>query len=387
MRNIAFLISAGLSLVLVLNCAAGKTMKNFQSEFIRSDKGKLVVGDDSREIFLRGINFSPPLTSKPDENDYKNVTNINMNAVRLHLSDRYFDDTSAKNESKKSVWEWLDEHIKLAKKYDIFLILQLSDIEGAQFVPVKGVPYDYRIWEDKKLQKKFISFWKEISKRYKDEPQIAGYGLFLEPVCSKTADQWKNLADETIKQIRQYDRNHVIFVERIYGEHKKRREVAQIELPVDKAFFLVNDDNVVYEFYFFERDEYTHQFAPWRPEPEIKKSRAYPDNEYEIIYLEENGTKKSFPFNKKYLEFYLQKQLEFGKKHKVPMSVWGFGALKTCFQDTRGGLTWLKDVIELFNENKLHWTFYVYEDENFGTVADEGIKNILRDLSGNPTGS
>jgi aryl-phospho-beta-D-glucosidase BglC (GH1 family) len=379
MKKIIFFIPATLSVALILYSTGGNHMNINKSEFIRRDNDRLVVGKDDEEIFLRGINISSSKASKPDESVYKDVAGMNMNVVRLHLSYRFFYDAGPTNEYKESAWVWLNEHIKFAKKYEIFLILQLSNIEGAQFVPVKGVPYVYRIWEDKQCQNNFSSLWQEIAKRYKDERQIAGYGLFLEPVCSKSVDQWKRLADDTIIKIREVDMNHVIFIERAYGENETRREVSKIELPIDKAFFLVNDDNVVYEFYFFERDEFTHQFAPWRPEPEIQKRLAYPDNEYEIIYQEEKGLKKSFPFDKNYLDFYVQRQLEFGKEHKVPMSVWGFGALKTCFQNNRGGYTWLKDAVDLFNEHRLHWTFYVYENEQFGTIADEKIKKILRD--------
>ena len=37
-----------------------------------------------------------------------------------------------------------------------------------------------------------------------------------------------------------------------------------LDLSPERAFFLVADPNVIYQFYFFERDEYTHQHAPWR---------------------------------------------------------------------------------------------------------------------------
>jgi hypothetical protein len=77
---------------------------------------------------------------------------MNMNVVRLSLSHNFFYNPNSPNEYKETVWEWLDEHIRIAQKYNVYLILQLGDVEGAQFIPVKGVPYDYRIWEDAQLQ-------------------------------------------------------------------------------------------------------------------------------------------------------------------------------------------------------------------------------------------
>jgi len=365
-----------MSALLILCCGAYGEITSRNKDFIKRLNNKLVIGEENKEIFLRGINLSPSVSNKPDENAYKYIADIKMNVIRIHLRYRFFYNPDSPNNYKESVWEWLNEHIKLAQKYQVYLIFQLTEVEGAQFVPIKGYPFDYAIWEDDQLQSNFTSLWREIADRYKHERQVIGYSLFCEPVCSKTVDQWKKLANETIKAIRQVDKNHIIFIERIYGENEIRREVSKIELPIDKAFFLVDDDNVVYEFYFFERDEYTHQFAPWRPEPELLQSISYPDSNRTIIYEEENGAKETFRFTKEYLEFYLHKQMEFGKKYNVPMFVWGFGALKNVYRN-KGGLTWLEDVVDLYNKNDLHYTLWVYRDEYCGISDNEEVKKIL----------
>lgn len=379
MKKIVFLILLCMSSVYIFYCVDFKNKNTSNMDFIKRVDDKLVVGKDNKEILLRGICFCPSGPSKPNENDYQDVVSMNMNVVRLVLSYRLFYDSHSPNIYRESAWEWLNEHIKLAQKYQVYLILQLIEIEGAQFVPVKDYPFDYRIWEDDQLQNNFTSLWREIADRYKHERQIIGYSLFCEPVCSKTVDQWKKLANKTIKEIRKVDENHIIFIERIYGEDEIRREVSKIELPIDKAFFLVDDENVVYEFYFFERDEYTHQFAPYRPEPELQKSITYPDNNMTIIYQEENGAKETFRFNKEYLEFYLRKQIEFGKKYNVPMFVWSFGGLKNIYEN-KGGLTWLKDVIDLYNKHDLHYTLWVYRDENFGIFGINDNKEVKKIL-------
>ena len=378
MKKIVFLILLCISPMNILYCGDFKNINIGNKDFIRRVNNKLVVGEDNKEIFLRGIVFMPSHPSTPDENDYADVVAMNMNVVRLILSYRMFYDPDSPTNYREYAWKWLDEHIRLAKKNQVYLILQLMEIQGAQFVPVRGVPFDYSIWEDDQLQKNFKYLWSEIADRYKNERQIAGFSLFAEPVCSKTVDQWSKLATETIKEIRKKDKNHIIFIERIYGENQKRREISKIELPIEKAFFLLDDDNVVYEFYFFERDEYTHQFAPWRPEPELQKNVTYPDTSMTVIYQEENGTKNTFRFDKEYLDFYLHKQIEFGKKHDVPMFVWGFGLMKTCFQNNKGGLAWLKDVIDLYNDNNLHWTLSSYHDPYFGINDNEEIKKVLK---------
>ncbi len=174
------------------------------------------------------------------------------------------------------------------------------------------------------------------------------------------------------------DGNHLLFVDRIYGEHAERREVTGTELPPERAFHLVDDDNVVYEFYFFERDEYTHQFAPWRPEPEIARERRYPDPAAVIEYREGERPPRSFAFDREYLRFHLDRQLELRTTQGVPMAVWGFGLNRECLERRRGGLEWLGDVIALFEEAELGWTLLAYRDAFFGIADNPEAKALLR---------
>jgi len=344
------------------------------NDFIRRYGAKLVVGQNNEEIILRGMGLS----DLPDEETYQDIANLDMNVIRIMLDYYSFYDPGSPLTYKSKVWEWINEHIKLANKYNMYLILQMGSIEGAQFVPVIDYPYDYSIWSDKQKQNNFKNLWKEIAERYKNENIIAGYSLFLEPVCSESVDQWKKLANETILEIRSVDKNHLILVERIYGENKLRREIANFEISTDRAFFLVNDDNVAYEFYFFERDSYTHQFAPWRPEPSLRKSLKYPDDDMIILYQDDTGYKTAFTFNKDYIKFYIRKQIEFGKKHNVPMFLWGFGTAKMTFNNNRGGAVWITDVTEVLNNNSIHWTYWQYENTYFGISDIEEAKDILK---------
>jgi len=98
-----------------------------------------------------------------------------------------------------------------------------------------------------------------------------------------------------------------------------------VDLNPERSFFLIPDSNVVYQFYFFERDEYTHQHAPWREDRDA--DLRYPAPKFEIVYREAlNDRGRILLFDRNYLSFYLTRQLDFGRKHKMPMFVWDFGA-------------------------------------------------------------
>jgi hypothetical protein len=89
-----------------------------------------------------------------------------------------------------------------------------------------------------------------------------------------------------------------------------------------------------------------------------------------------NGRVRVFPFDKNYLRFYLEQQLEFGAKHKVPMFVWSFGLMKNCFQG-EGGLEWLRDTTSLFREHNVDWSFGPYRDDDSGVSGNPEALRIL----------
>ena len=89
-----------------------------------------------------------------------------------------------------------------------------------------------------------------------------------------------------------------------------------------------------------------------------------------------NGRVRVFPFDKNYLRFYLEQQLEFGARHKVPMFVWSFGLMKNCFQG-QGGLEWLRDTTPLFREHNVDWSFGPYRDNDSGVGDNPEALQVL----------
>jgi endoglucanase len=331
-------------------------------DFIRVE-GQRLVGPDGNDFRIRGMTAGST-AADPIEKDYEEFARSKFNAVTVFLSYRRFHTEDAPDKYIGVGWKRVDEHLALARKYGLRTILQMLLVEGAQFVPNKGEAFDYRIWVQPELQERFIRLWEAIAQRYKDEPQILGYGIFCEPVTSGTRQQWIDLANRTVARIRQIDKNHILFIERLYGEFGTRREMAGLDLAPERAFFVVPDTNVVYQFYFFERDEYTHQHAPWREDRDF--NLQYPDAQFQIVYREAiNDRGQVFRFDKNYLKFYIERQLEFGAKHKVPMFVWSFGLMKNCFTG-KGGFRWLEDTKSLFDTHKLAWSFAPYRDDDIG---------------------
>ncbi|MDJ0663964.1 MAG: cellulase family glycosylhydrolase [Acidimicrobiia bacterium] len=343
--------------------------------FLQTDGTRIVCGDSGEGVVLRGIAMERFEFPVPDETTYRRLTDLGLNSVRLVFSYRDFYDSSAPTTYKAEIWDWIDAHVEQARRHGLWVILHDLEVEGSQPVPISGVPLDGSIWHDAELQDRFLGLWRTIAERYRNESQIAGFSLFFEPVPSEGLEQWRSLAQRAIETIRALDPHHLIFVERIYGELGQRRELTGLDFAPDKAFPLVDDPNVVAEFYYFERDEYTHQFAPWRED--LQQERFYPHDSWMIRYRETTGFERTLPFTREYLEFYLDRQLEFGRDHGLPMSIWGFGAMAQCFENNRGGLQWYRDVMDILNDRKVNWTLWGFVDDQFGVAGNPEVETVI----------
>jgi len=279
---VAFLVVSGAAPTSHAQKQTGPVSQPGPGGFVHVE-GQRLVGAAGTDFKIRSIGVGS-LRREAVEKDYADIAAMNLNSVTVTLDYRDFYTSGQADKYVAPGWRRLNQHLTLARKYRLYVILQMCGIEGAQFIPLKDTAFDYRIWVEPDLQNRFLNLWQEIAKRYHDETQIIGYGIFCEPVTSGTRKQWIDLANKAVVRIRMVDKNHILFIERMYGEFGTRREISGIDFSAERSFFLLPDDNVVYQFYFFERDEYTHQQAPWREDRD--RPLAYPDESFEIVYRE-----------------------------------------------------------------------------------------------------
>ena len=56
----------------------------------------------------------------------------------------------------------------------------------------------------------------------------------------------------------------------------------------------------------------------------------------------------------------INKWIEFSSKNSVPISLFEFGLIKTCYEDDNGGEFWLGDVLDICKQNSIHWSYWNY---------------------------
>jgi len=219
-------------------------------------QGTQITDADKNPVYLQGIAFSNFIwsnTSYPEvhhtEIDYQRTKDMGMNVIRFYMNYRYFEDDTNPYTYKQSGWDWLDENIAWAKKYNIYLILNMHAPQGGYQSAGEGDA----LWDDVENQNRLAALWKAIAERYKDEVQIAGYGPVNEPVPNNSVDQWTQLAQKLINEIRSVDKHHLLFIE--------RANYVKGNPPVDENlnFPKVTGKNIVYEFHGYDPFTYTHQ--------------------------------------------------------------------------------------------------------------------------------
>lgn len=214
---------------------------------------------DSREFDLLNSNHH-------SEKDFERVKTLGFNSIRFAFNGNWYRD------NPQHFWAWLDRNVALARKYDLMLVLDLHSPIGGFWLDPTSPKLDFGLWDDPALQQENVDLWQAIAKRYRDEPHIAAYDVLNEPVTNdSTGDKWRLLAERLVAAIREVDDNHLIIIERLYGVNGK---YGTKNIP---SQFLVKDNNVMYDFHFYEPLEYTHQFASWVARP-LTDGGHYPDS-------------------------------------------------------------------------------------------------------------
>lgn len=221
--------------------------------------GTQIIAPDGQPLQLQGIAFGNEVWTDTEipithhrEIDFLRVKNMGMNVIRFYLNYKTFESDNHPYQYKQSGWNWLDLNISWAEKHGIYLILNMHVPQGGFQSQGNGDA----LWNNQENQNRLAALWQAIADRYKEEPQIIGYGLINEPVPTNHISQWQQLAERLSTQIRVVDQNHLLFVERA-NFVKGQAETEAYNFPT------INDPNVVYEFHLYDPIRYTHQLFPW----------------------------------------------------------------------------------------------------------------------------
>jgi endoglucanase len=349
-------------------------------DFLRTDKTKIVSGD-GKPVQLKGVNlggwlmmeayilYAPNFPEKTfkkkfaealgekaltsfekeyrehfiTEADIENISQLGFNCIRVPFNGRLIEKTPYGYDQKGV--GYLDRVIEWAKRYKVWVILDLHAAPGAQNHDWHGDSEGKaELWTKKENQERTLALWAFLADRYKNEESVAGYDLLNEAVL-EDAGLLNRFYKELIQRIRAADKNHILFIE----GNKWATDIDCLEE--------YNDDNYVLSIHNYEPLDFAFNFVP---------HLTYP------LQSAQGG------WNGAMIRRNLLRYEEISQKRNVPVFCGEFGvnARRGLFGEDR----WLADILKSFNDLGFHWTYWTYKAVKGGVFPD-GIYSYVKNPS------
>jgi endoglycosylceramidase len=339
--------TALLVLVLTLGLTFVPNIFAAKAQGFLSVQGTRIVDSSGRPVLLRGVNYPGYESGSADsklhtESAYEMFARSGFNVVRLPISWGNLEPyPGAFYESYLT--RYVDRDIRWAKKYGIYIILDMHQFNWASRFGGNGVP-DWAVtqfpptqngmlqavsefWNNTALQDHLTNVWTKVALRYAKEPTVAGYDILNEPwiynsvIPNLNASHVDSFYVKVIESIRAVDSNHSIFLE--------PANVHANSFPLK--------DKIVWSPHF-----YPLSFAPHYHPLNITVLRADLDAKYKTFVIEMGS----------------------------PMWIGEFGA----FMQDASSEQWLRDAVALFNEYQVGWAWWAYSRSRGGLTFTNLMK-------------
>lgn len=258
------------------------------------------------------------------EKDFEAIAKIGFNCIRLPFHHSLIERTPYLYSDEGLAY--LDQSIAWAKKYHLYIILDLHAAPGSQ-------NHDWHsdslgqaeLWKNKLFQERTFALWEFLADRYKDNATVAGYDLLNEAVIGD-AEVLNDFYAKLIKHVRLVDRNHILFIE------------GNAWATDIKCLERFHDDRMALSIHFYHPIDFTFKFVPLLSYP-LRYQKAL--------------------WNKAMLKRMVTSYAKFAKEYQAPVFVGEFGV---NYRNNRDGeIDWLSDIVQCFDEHNFHWTYWTYK--------------------------
>jgi len=248
-----------------------------------------------------------------------------------------------------------------AEATGIKVMLTVFSLPGCRWKQQNNDEFDYRLWNEEDFQKQASQFWSDVAKALRGHPALVGYNPLNEPHPEREAgieepgeayEEWvaKNqgtAADldqfnrSMVKAIRSVDpRMPVILDGRFHGNAAGLSTLKPLE-----------DEKVLYAFHFYE---------PWNFNTfRVNKGRfSYPDK------MPKGWSGETTTWTREHLAQRMKPAWNWAEKHAIPQRRIIVSELG-CDRRVGGAAPYLRDVIGILDEKKVHWAFYSFRSRNW----------------------
>lgn len=319
------------------------------------------------EGYMRGINLGGWLSQCADysekhysefitESDIKTISEWGLDHVRLPIDYNVIEDEDGL--PLKNGYKHIDDCIMWCEKYGLNVILDVHKTKGFAF---DNKPEDNVMFDSPKLQDRFISLWINIASRYGKNKNIA-FEL-LNEIAGNDSSSWNVLASKTLPKIRSLAPDTKIIIGGT--QWNSVHTLVLLDVPMD--------NNIVYNFHFYEPFIFTHQLAPWQP-PLVDKMIRYRGNieEYRKVSQEigcfGSGLNNIDTMGAEFMEKLIIEAVEAAENANVPLYCGEYGVIDRAeISDTA---MWFEDIHRVFEKFGIARAAWTYKSIDFGIIGE-----------------
>lgn len=326
------------------------------------------------EGFLKGINLGGWLSQFSSyshehfktfitEKDIKDIANMGFDHVRVPVDYNVLEDQNANILQEGYVY--LQNAVDWCKKYGIKILIDLHEVYGYSFDPLKKDMDRECFFYDKDLQERFFKLWETIATHFANQADIVAFELLNEVVLSTVYEAWNKVANEAIKRIRAIAKDNYIVLGGVC--YNNVTSVKLLDAPYD--------DKIVYNFHCYDPLIFTHQKAYWVDGMPSDFELKYPGSleEYREASTKFSKNLVGAIFDSEIKEIgtnlfetLFKTAIEAANKHNAPLYCGEYGVIELApMQDA---LRWFKDINSVFNKYGIGRALWNYKGKDFGLV-------------------
>lgn len=302
------------------------------------------------------------------EADIAQIAGWGMDHVRLPIDYMVLEDDKNPFTYMEEGFSYVDSCIEWCEMHNLNIILDIHRAPGYAFHSLS----DNKLFENEHMQERYIKLWQAFAKRYLSYGGNLVFEL-LNEIVEPNSDRWNQLSKKALAGIREIDKERIIIIGgNHYNSVNTLHELDRIE-----------DDNLVYNFHFYEPHIFTHQKARWEPLLKDIDEIMYPSGNdmYKVYLSKTDNFKNHYAFDKvvdkEYLRRYLQPALDFAKERNCTLYCGEYGVIEHA--PIEGNLRWHKDLSELLIEYGIGRAVWSYKLMSFPLV-DKDSAIIYKEL-------
>lgn len=317
--------------------------------------------DDDQDGVKKAKHFKSFIT----EHDIERIASWGGDHVRLPLMADVIHDADQTDCLKEEGIRYVDQCIEWCEKYHINILLDLHELDGHCNMGTELPP----VLKDEKIVNRCATIWKLFAKRYKGRNNPMIVFELLNEVHYPTSYVWIKYYTKMVEAIREIDKDRIIMI----GTNDANSVFRFPELK------LLEDDNIVYNFHFYDPLVFTHQAARFSEEHMAFGKKIHYPGEIKgyVEFLQKHPDwGRQYPHtaldtvvDKTTMLKYLRGVFDFIKYTGKEVYCGEFGVVDSA--DLTDRCAWVKDFIEILDENKIGHAYWNYKIMDFGLIDIE----------------